>query len=156
MSTNTATNNISIDTGLIRIMINGGPAYIEFNPHDVLFAEKFYALMKDFSLKQIEYRRRSEEIDNNKSVDVNGVPSNYEDGLKLVHEMNDFTRKGIDTLFGEGTSDKVFGKSFVLEAYAQFFEGILPYVQQARTDKIAQYTTDPSVLRNTRKHSRKK
>jgi len=39
-------DNLRIDTGIKKILINDGPEFIEFNPSDVIFAEKFYKLTK--------------------------------------------------------------------------------------------------------------
>lgn len=42
-------DSIRIDTGGVRLMVNGDPQrVIAFNPHDVVFAERFYALLGEF------------------------------------------------------------------------------------------------------------
>ena len=46
-------DNIQIDIGTKKVHINSGPEFIEFNPSDVTFAEKFYQLVKDFNAKQV-------------------------------------------------------------------------------------------------------
>jgi hypothetical protein len=38
-----------------------------------------------------------------------------------------------------------------LEMFEQFFSGVTPFVQTARSEKIAQYTTTASAKRNRRK-----
>jgi hypothetical protein len=131
--------SIHIDTGIKRILINDGPDYIEFNPSDVLFAEKFYQLIKDFEVKQEEFKTRSDELekdakDSGKLVDLAG-------NIALVREVCIFLRTGIDSLFGEGTSQKLFGDAMVLGAFEQFFTGITPYIKTAREAKIERYVT---------------
>jgi len=41
---------------------------------------------------------------------------------------------------GAGTSQIVFGESLNIDAVVQFFEGIRPYMQKARAEKVAKYT----------------
>ncbi len=132
-------NDIKIDAGLVHLTINGGPAFIEFNANDVLFAERFYDLMKVFGDKQKEYQTRSKEIAANNKLDENGIPANMGEGLKLVHEICEFMRERVDILFGEGTSQKVFGNAYVLEMFEQFFSGVLPFIQKSRDEKLRQY-----------------
>jgi hypothetical protein len=134
-------DSIRIDTGVKKIYVNGGPEYIEFNPSDVTFAEKFYQLVKDFNAKQIEYEERHNKINENVGVDANGVPVNLSDGLALIRDFCEFTRGKIDELFGEGTSQKVFGNALTLNMFQQFFQGITPFIKVAREAKIAPYTT---------------
>lgn len=132
-------NDLQINSGIIHLTINGGPTFIEFNPNDILFAEHFYLLMQEFDEKQKEYQERLKKISEDKSVDANGVPSNLNDGLKVVHESCNFIRSKIDVLFGDGTSQKLFGDALVLEQFEQFFNGILPYIQNARNEKLERY-----------------
>jgi hypothetical protein len=133
-------DNIQIDTGVKKIHINSGPEFIEFNPSDVTFAEKFYRLVKDFNAKQVEYEERHNKINENAGVDANGVPVNLSDGLTLVRDFCEFTRGKIDELFGDGTSQKVFGDTLTLNMFQQFFQGITPFIKVAREAKIAPYT----------------
>jgi hypothetical protein len=132
--------NLGIDNGLKRIQINNDPnRVIEFNPSDVLFAERFYKLVGDFDTKLEEYRHRLEKIDANQEVDHHGIPVNFHEKMNLVRETCMFFRAQIDFLFGEGTSQIAFGDELVLDAFAQFFKGISPFIQVARTEKVAKY-----------------
>lgn len=133
--------SISVNTGEIRLAINDDPQrVIAFNPNDALFAEKFYRLMGDFKRALTEYQNQIEALENDKATNEDGVPVNFEERLTVLKNASEFIRKQIDTLFGPGTSTIVFGDSLVMDAYAQFFEGILPFIQKARTDKVAQYS----------------
>ena len=64
-------DSIRIDTGLKRIAINEDPnRIIEFNPKDLLFAEKFYAMVKEIKTMLKEIENKSVEFDiRSKDVD---------------------------------------------------------------------------------------
>ena len=144
-------DSIKIDAGVKRILINDGPAYIEFNPSDINFAERFYELVKDFQAKKTEYQRRSEEIDANIADDSDGIPANLPDGLALMREACEFVRERIDRLFGKGTCQKSFGDALSLDMFMQFFDGVSPYIQRARTDKASKYAPPPA---SSKRHKR--
>jgi hypothetical protein len=124
------TDSIHIDLGIKKVLINNGPEFIEFNPADIVFAERFYQLIKEFEQKQAEYRVRAQQIDANTAVDATGIPLNVPDGLAMMREACEFMRGQVDTLFGAGTSQKVFGNSLSLDVFRQFFEGISPFTRQ--------------------------
>jgi hypothetical protein len=123
-----------------RILINDGPEYIEFDPGDVLFAEKFYSLMREFETRMDEFKVKSAEIDANEKLDEHGFPANAADKLALMRALADFIRDRIDYVFGVGTSQKAFGDSFSLDMVSQLFEGLTPFIGAARTEKINRYT----------------
>ena len=136
-------DSIRIETGVKRIQVNDGPEYIEFNPADVSFAERFYQLIQDFEVKQVEYQKRAEAIDANKELDASGIPVNFPDGLAMMREVCEFMRAGIDGLFGKDTSKKAFGDALSLSMFQRFFEGITPFIKSARTEKIVKYQKQP-------------
>ena len=125
-------------SGVKRIAINDDPNnVIEFNPTDVLFVERFYAIYREFEAKQAEYDKQSKELD----AAGDDITANMEQSITFLKEVCGFMREKIDYLFGEGTSQKVFGDSLSLEMIAQFFEGITPFVWQARQEKVNKYKT---------------
>lgn len=136
-------DSIRIETGVKKIQINDGPEYISFNPTDVSFAERFYQLIQDFEVKQVEYQARAKVIDANKKKDASGIPVNFPDGLAMMREVCEFMRAGIDGLFGKDTSRKCFGDALSLEMFGQFFTGITPFIKAARTEKVAKYQKKP-------------
>lgn len=145
-------DTLQINTGEKRIAINGDESrVIAFNPNDVIFAEKFYQLISEFQRKLVEYRKRAETIEAETQVDENEIPVNFGDGLTLQRDACLYFRESIDTLFGAGTSQKAFGDTLNLDVFPQFFNGIVPFIQHARADKIQQYTTSASAKRNKRK-----
>jgi len=133
-------DSIHIDVGLKRIAINDDPnRIIEFNPQDVVFAEKFYDLIATFEEKLDELQARSKELEAVKEVDVNGTPINMTERFALVRDTCEFVKKSIDQLFGENTSETAFGDAASLDMFVQFFNGITPYIKAARQKKMAQY-----------------
>jgi hypothetical protein len=52
-------------------------------------------------------------------------------------------RKNIDQLFGEDTSQMMFGDSLSWIAISDFFQGIVPFIKKTRTEKISKYTSLP-------------
>jgi hypothetical protein len=134
-------DSLRIDSGLKRIAINDdAERIIEFDPTDVLFAERFYGLIQEFETKQVEYEQHAAEIDADQSIDKNGLPANLVERLAFMREVCEFMRSKIDELFGASASQNAFGDSLSLEMIEQFFTGITPFIQQARSDKIAKYT----------------
>jgi len=135
-------DKLTID-GVKRIAINDdSDRVIEFNPSDILFAERFYHIYQEFEQKQDEYLKRSEELDaQGNDLDEHGMPANTGERLEFMKEVCGFVRGKIDHLFGEGASQKAFGDALSMDMIAQFFEGITPYVEKARTNKITKYTS---------------
>jgi hypothetical protein len=133
-------DSIRIETGIKRIAINDDPErVIEFNPTDVLFAEKFYNLIRAVEKKEVEYLQRANEVVNNQSVDDNGIPENLESGISLLREVCEFVRGEIDKVFGSGTSQKAFGDTYSFDVFEQFLDGITPFIKSSRSQKTAQY-----------------
>lgn len=134
---------LNISTGEKRISItrDGAPAgEIVFNPDDVVFAEKFYRLLGDFQNSFTQYQVQARALEAIKTLDDNGLPRNMSQRIELVSNACKYTREKIDLLFGDGTSQIVFGDALSLEAIKQFFEGIAPHIQAARVEKIQKYT----------------
>jgi len=141
------TDTLNLNTGTIRLKItddrdgdrDGPERFIEFNPNDIIFAEKVYALERKFLEKQQSMEARAAELDAVEEKDEFGLPINTEERLRFIREISDWLREQIDDLFGSGTSRKVFGDLHSLDVYEQFFEGIRPYFKKARSEKVDQY-----------------
>jgi hypothetical protein len=132
--------NLNINTGTIRLTINDDPdRVITFNPTDVIFAERFYALLNDLDEKLKEYQRRGEAIDQGTATDDRGLPVNLSDRIAFVKDVCEYMHGRIDALFGAGTSDTVFQGVLNMDVITQFLEAITPYVQQAREAQVAPY-----------------
>jgi hypothetical protein len=134
-------DSIRIDDGTKRVAINNDPnRVIVFNPNDILFAEKFYKLVQELEADQVGYRARAAELDNNKAVNEAGVPDNVPGGIAFIKEVCASLRAKIDNLFGNGTSQTVFGDVQSLNMFEQFFTGITPFIEDARQEKLEKYT----------------
>lgn len=133
--------NLNVDTTK-RVMINNDPEkVVEFDPADTLFAERFYALYSDLLKKQKEYEKIANSLDARMDErDENGVPVITGEGIAFLKNVCVYMREKIDTLFGEGTSQMVFGDSLNIYAIAQFMEGIIGFVELARSKKVSKYT----------------
>jgi len=132
-------DSIQINSGEKRILVNGDPTrVIVFNPSDVVFAEKFYRLIGDFQSKLTEYQARAEEIDAQDDFKDNNL-GNVNARIEFLREVCTYIRESIDNLFGAGTSQIAFEDTLSLDVFEQFFEGITPFIQTARTDKVQKY-----------------
>lgn len=144
-------DNIQINTGEKRVTINGDhERVIVFNPMDTLFAERFYALLGEMKKTLKDFKAKGEAL-KTAERDEDGMPVNMQEHINLQKELCDYLRERIDKTFGEGTSQKAFGEVRNLDVYVQFFDGILPFFQQARAERVALYTTKASAKRNKRK-----
>jgi hypothetical protein len=133
--------SIKIDTGTVRLAVNDDPnRVISFNPNDAAFAERFYALLRELEEAQAKYQQRAQEIDQDEAVDGYGIPVNAGERLAFQREVCEDFRAKIDAVFGKGTSQAAFGDDLVLDAFRQFFEGVMAYITTAREKKVARYT----------------
>ena len=136
--------SLKIDTGEIRLAINDDPnRVIVLRPNDAVFAEKFYKMLGNFQSKFNEYRGRAATVESQTAVDANNIPLNTGERIALLKEVCEYTRGQIDELLGAGTSQIVFGDALDIDAIIQFFEGVRPFMQSARADKIARYSNKP-------------
>jgi len=132
--------NLNINTGEIRLTVNGDPKReLVFNPEDIGFVERFYDLLSEFENKSKEYQAKAQELENDETLDAYGIPLNTKQRIALLREACQYFRSQIDKIFGQGTSDIVFGSINTLNMFAEFFEGITPYIQKARSDKLKKY-----------------
>lgn len=142
--------SLRISTGGVRLCINDDPnRVISFNPEDLAFAERFYALLGDFEEKEKDYQAKAEALQQNTETDDLGIPKNFGAALALLHETCDFMREKIDGVFGAGTSQTVFGDANTLDMFEQFFTGITPFVRKSREKRVLKYTgkQKPGVLK---------
>ena len=140
---NDSVQYLIIDTGIIRLAIErDGVATgesIELNPSDILFADKYYRLTERLKEKDVEFKKRAAVLDEHKEEDENGVPLNTRERIALTTDIVNEIRGELDTLFGEGTSVKAFGEVRSFDVLYQFFNGITPFIEKARMDKVNKY-----------------
>jgi len=129
---------------------------ISFNPEDLAFMDKVYALYAELRAKDSEWERRAKEIDAQTTLDENNMPINGAERSVYLLEVCGYMRGRIDSVFGAGTSEIVFGDTMRFEVIEQFLYAVEPHIKQARESKTAQYTTPESARRNkvTRKRSK--
>jgi len=136
--------SLQINTGEIRLAINDDPErVIVLRPNDAIFAEKFYKMLGSFQTKFTEYQGRAVAVESKTETDENDIPLNTGERIELLKEICQYAHGQIDELIGVGTSQIVFGDSLNIDAIVQFFEGIRPYVQTARAEKVAKYSNKP-------------
>lgn len=141
--------NLNINKGDITLTINDDPnKVISFNPEDVSFTEQFYALTQKLEDKEKEYTEKMKSLENSE-LDKYGIPKNLKKQIAVLKDICAFMRDEIDALFGDGTSDTAFGKTNTLDMFAQFFNGVTPYIKQTREDKMSKY------LNNTNREQRR-
>lgn len=147
-------DSLQVDTGLRRLQVTRDGEVvgeIKYNPSDYIFAEKYYSLFAFFEQKQNEYGARMAELDANTEKDAQGFPANTLERLQLAEQIcNDLNAK-IDEIFGENTSQIVFGDFKKLELYSQFFSSIAPDIQQARVQKIEKYIAPSKPRKRSKK-----
>lgn len=133
-------DSIKIDLGVKRIAINNDEKrVIEFNPQDIVFVERFYQLIKTFEAQEAEFQMRAKELEADTEKDEFGIPTNTPETLQLVSDLCDFLKEQIDLVFGSGASQTVFGDAKTMNMFEQFFSGITPFIQEARTEKVKKY-----------------
>lgn len=132
--------SLRIDTGIKRLLINDGPEVLEFNPTDLLFAERFYAMYGRFGEKEKEFERRATKLN---AANKDNPENTFGEELSFLKETCEYLLGEIDGLFGAGTSKKLFGETYSLEAIGAFFQGVVPYIQSVRAQKVAQYVPAP-------------
>lgn len=132
--------SIRCNDNKIRLMVNDDPdRVISFDPEDVVFLDKVYGLIADIDKKKTEFVEKEKELAKNEKVDAYGIPENMRQRLKLLLDICLYFRDQVDLIFGEGTSQTVFGNSNTLDMFEQFFSGITPYIYKNRQEKLAKY-----------------
>lgn len=112
---------------------------LNFDPADVVFAEKIYDLIGSLEHTQAEYETKAASLDADTRTDGFGLPINARDRLRFLREACEDMHGKIDAVFGDGTSAMVFGGSLSLEAIGMFFEELAPHMESARSDKVGKY-----------------
>ena len=128
-------------SNVVRIAINDDPArVIEFNPDDVGFVERFYALIDYVEAKENEIKEKLEEIRKDQTVSSYGMPNSIRREVQLTAEMCRYMREQIDNVFGEGSSQTIFGDANVPTMFGEFFAAIGPCISSARSGAVKKYT----------------
>lgn len=145
----TPLSSLQIDLNTIKLLINQGPDYIEFNADDILFIEGFYNLIEQFQLKQIQYQNMMDKIDPEQTT-PGGLPLSAGETIAAMKDICLFARAKIDEIFGMGSSQKLFGNSLAFAPIEQFFTGISPYIKARRSAHLQEFLP-PKAVRKPRK-----
>lgn len=133
--------SLKIDLGEVRLCVNDDESrVIAFNPHDLSFAERFYAVLSDFKQLEKEYKAKGDALSKDNGKDEYGLPVNTPAQLAFCREVCQTMRNAVDGLFGAGASNAAFGDANTLTMFAMFFEGITPYIERARGEKLSKHT----------------
>lgn len=137
----------------VKLAINGDESrIIEFNPDDLLFTERYYAMYAEFREKRKELEAKADEFENSE-VDENGIPLNSNEQIEFMKQTCKKVCERIDDVFGAGTSQKAFGDALDFEMIGQFFEGTSLYFNKTREGKVNKYRNTVTEKKN--KHAMK-
>lgn len=124
--------SLQIRTGAIslRILDDLGEerGIFKFNPEDIESAKQVLSLQQELTEKQKEFEDRSEQCETD------------DEKIELLSESVAYFRNLVDKCFGDGTSDLVFGDANSLSMFYDFFEGIMPYYENASKKRMAKYS----------------
>lgn len=127
-------DSLKISTGVIPLNIvddNGDSRGIfKFNPSDLGTAEKFMNMQNDFELKQIEFTHKVESLEQ----------SQPNEQISFMNEVCDYFKNSIDEIFGDGSSNILFGDAKTFGMFTDFFEGISPFYQIEANKKMQKHT----------------
>ena len=138
-------DSLKVKSNAKRIAINDDPnRVILFNPSDVGFAERFYKLMEEFDTKISEFQDRIKNLESDNDTGEGTMPANFGARVEVYKEVCLYFFEKIDLLFGVGTSEKVFSGEMDPDMILQFLEGIVPFIESARVEKINKYKADQS------------
>lgn len=147
------TDSLRIDTGEIRLAINDDPnRVIAFNPEDLVFVEKFYGLHDELIALDKDFRTRGEQIE------ASDMPQEQKalQSIALAKELHIAMRHKIDHVFGEGTSQIVFGDTYTFRSMESFFEGIAAFINPVRVKHLEGYLPPNGNGKKSRARARKK
>jgi hypothetical protein len=106
----------------MKIMIEDDPnRFIEFDPADPTFKKKFLEMNRKFIQKKFDMQTR-----------LKKKPKSSEADQAASHEMAAFMREQIDTLFGPGASNKIFGNIYSLAMINEFIGKLVPFIREGR------------------------
>lgn len=140
---NTVPNSININTGAVRLEVNrdsrNGVGVVEFNPNDITFVKNFKNLIHTHKVKVNEIKGKEKQISKLQGNDGDGFDKKIDPSIDLQLEACLWERGEIDRVFGNGTSDTVFGPYNNLDCFEQFYNAVAPYIQSVRDDKVNKY-----------------
>lgn len=123
--------SLQIKVGQISLSIlddSGEPRGIfKFNPQDIKVARKVSDLIVDFKTKQVEF-----ELKEKNCTDSDGK-------IRLLDELVDYFKENIDSIWGQGSSNILFGDASTLTMFDDFFTGITKYYKKESQKRTTKY-----------------
>jgi hypothetical protein len=123
--------SLQVRTGEVSLQILNDEGEVRgifrFNPNDVKAAQNFLNIQKDFEQRAAEFQERAKHCES------------AEEQVEFLNELVDYFEGMIDTCFGEGSSQTLFGDAKTLSMFEDFFTGITPYYQKASEARVAKY-----------------
>ena len=112
----------------------------EFDPFDAEFAANFYDFLSELHKKDQLIKGKVQALTKqDKAANSFGLSKANELYFKENLELVNFVRIQFDKVFGEGTCDRLFGKSKNAALYIDFIEQLTPYFDKAREKKLSKY-----------------
>jgi hypothetical protein len=139
------TLNISTGEKRLAVSVDGvNGRELVFNPNDVLFMERLHRFYRVVMDKAREWEAKLPELNKQLAAiptDDNGMPEEIDTATAPLKEMNEFMRTQIDTLFGVGISQAIYGDTVFRnpEIYVTLVQGIQDFIQPARAEKMKKY-----------------
>lgn len=123
--------SLQVRTGQVSLMIlddlGNERGIFTFNPTDVESARQVMNMQSDLNAKQEEFEMRAEQC------------TTETEKADLLVESVTYFRDLIDTVFGAGSSQLLFGDAKTFSMFEDFFNGIMPYYQKASKERMAKY-----------------
>jgi len=143
----TATKSIKITSNIkhLPIEMDGrNVCTISFDPNDKNFVEKMHRLYFEAKEKVEALNALIKESKSNPpKSDEQGMPLDIDPMMEQIEQINRWFRDAIDTLFGNGTAQKIYGSTVYMgegiDVYLQLLTGIAENVEPVRQAKTQKY-----------------
>ncbi|MEN6482582.1 MAG: hypothetical protein ABFD29_10475 [Anaerolineaceae bacterium] len=122
----------------IQIVLDGDSSrVISFNPRDVMLRNRITQFMLNLQAKRTEIAERAQAIEAVTEKDEDGIPINIKDALSFNTETSEYFISQLDDIFGDGTSEKLFGpRAFDIELMLSFMTFIMDKINIVSKDKL--------------------
>jgi hypothetical protein len=135
-------HNIRVDTGRLDITVNDEGEQISCFPEDAGFMERFHGLITSAQLKQKEYARLEKKQAAKAAKTDEAYLTAQEEMLGLYRDTCTHCAEEIDSIFGSGSNQKIFGDCASLISYIDFleqFSNVVKDFQSERNKKFEKY-----------------
>lgn len=124
-------DSLQVRTGQVslRILDDSGEerGIFKFNPTDIESAKRVFSVQSELETTAAEFDKKAEAC------------ATPEEKINLLDEVVNYYETMIDNIFGEGSSQLLFGSAKTLSMFEDFFQGIIPYYQKASDARMSKY-----------------